>query len=57
MLKNYVAFIDLEKTYVRVDREALWNVLIMYVEGLLLEGIKLYYKEASTCIMGGWRAK
>ena len=26
----YFAFLDLEKAYDRVDRDALWNVLILY---------------------------
>ena len=42
---------DLEKAYNRVDREALWNVLKVYgVEGKLLGGIKLYYREANACV-------
>ncbi len=28
--KLYAAFMDLEKAYHRVDREALWNVLYIY---------------------------
>ena len=31
--KAYVAFIDLEKAYDKVDREALWNVLKIYDVG------------------------
>ncbi len=35
--KLYAAFMDLEKAYDRVDREALWNVLRIYgVGGQLL---------------------
>ena len=38
----HVAFIDLEKAYDRVHREALWQVLRMYdVTGKLLIEIKL----------------
>ena len=37
----YVGFMDLEKVYDRVNREALWQVLRMYdVIGKLLNGIK-----------------
>ena len=40
----YVDFMDLEKTYDRVNREALWQVLRMYnVGGELLNGIKSIY--------------
>ena len=31
--KLYAAFVDLEKAYDKVDREALWNVLKTYVFG------------------------
>ncbi len=38
--KLYAAFMALEKTYDRVDREALWYVLKVYgVGGQLMEGI------------------
>ena len=40
----YVSFMDLEKTYDRVNREALWQVLRMYdVGGKLLNSIKSMY--------------
>ena len=40
----YVSFMDLEKAYNRVNREALWQVLQMYdVGGKLLNGIKSVY--------------
>ena len=29
-MKNYAAFMDREKAYDRVNREALWNVLKIY---------------------------
>ena len=49
--KLYAAFMDLEKAYDRVDREALWNVLRVYgVGGQLLEGIKAFYRNASACV-------
>ena len=38
----YMGFMDLEKTYDRVNGEALWQVLKMYdVYGKLLNGIKI----------------
>ncbi len=44
--KLYAAFIDLEKAYNRVDREALWSVLKVYgVGGQLLKGIQALYRE------------
>ncbi len=44
--KLYAAFMDLEKAYDRVDREALWNVLKIYgVGGQLLKGIQAFYRE------------
>ena len=40
----YVGFMDLKKTYDRVNSEALWQVLRMYdVGGKLLNGIKSMY--------------
>ena len=32
--KVYVGFIDLEEAYDRVNREALWQVMIMYDVGV-----------------------
>ena len=35
------AFLDLEKAYDRVDRDAMWNVLRLYgIAGRLLPGVK-----------------
>ncbi len=49
--KLYAAFMDLEKAYDRVDREALWNILKIYgVGGQLMEGIKAFYREANACV-------
>ncbi len=45
---------DLEKTYDRVDREALWSVLRIYgVSGQLLKGIQAFYREANACVRVG----
>ena len=42
--------IDLEKGYVRVNREALWQMLRMYdVGGKLLNGIKSTYFNSLAC--------
>ncbi len=52
--KLYAAFMDLEKAYDRVDREALWNVLYIYgVGGQLLKGIQAFYREANACVRVG----
>ncbi len=49
--KLYAAFMDLEETYDRVDREALWNVLkICGVGGQSVEGIMAFYRVASACV-------
>ena len=47
----YVDFIDLEKTYDRVNREALWQELRIYdVGGKLLNGIKSKYVNSLACV-------
>ena len=44
-------FIDLEKAYERVNREAMWKVLRMYdVRGKLLSGIKSTYVDNLACV-------
>ena len=44
-------FIDLEKAYDRVNKEALWQVLRMHdVEGKLLGGIKSLNIDSLVCI-------
>ncbi len=49
--KLYAAFMDLEKAYNGVDREALWSVLKIYgVGGQLLKGIQAFYSEANACV-------
>ena len=47
----YVGFIDLEKVYVRVNREALWQVLRMY-NGINceVELIKSMYVDILACV-------
>ncbi len=47
-------FMDLEKAYGRVDREALWSVLNIYgVGGRLLKGMQAHYREANACVRVG----
>ncbi len=56
--KLYAAFMDLEKAYDRVDREALWSVLRIYgVGGQLLKGIQAFYREANACVRVGGKEK
>ena len=46
-----MGFMDLEKAYDRVNREALWQVLRMYdVGGKLLNGIKSIYVNSLACV-------
>ena len=47
----YEGFIDLEKVYDRVNREALWQVLKMYnMGGKLWSGNKSMYIDSSACV-------
>ena len=47
----YVGFMDLEKAYDRVNREALWQVLRMYdVGGKVLNGVKSRYVNSLACV-------
>ena len=47
----YVDFIDLEKVYNRVNREASWQVLRMNDVGVkLLSEIKCMYVDSSPCV-------
>ena len=44
------AFMDLEKAYDRLDREALWSVLQLHgVEGSLLKAVKGFYVGSRVC--------
>ena len=48
------AFMDLEKAYDRIDREALWQVLRIYgVGGCVLGGIQSFYVGSSACVRVG----
>ena len=49
--RDYVGFMDLEKTCDRVNREALWQVLGMYdVGGKLLYSIRCMYVNSLVCV-------
>ena len=48
------AFLDLEKVYDRVDRDAVWNVSRLYgIGGRLLRGVKSLYVVSKTCVRVG----
>ena len=50
----YVAFMDLEKAYDRVDRRALWQVVGLYgVGGKLLRALKSMYEDNRMCVRVG----
>uniref|UniRef100_A0A3B4EBS9 Reverse transcriptase domain-containing protein n=1 Tax=Pygocentrus nattereri TaxID=42514 RepID=A0A3B4EBS9_PYGNA len=47
----YMCFVDLEKTYDRVPRDILWEVLREYaVPGLLLRAIRSLYSQSQSCV-------
>ncbi len=47
-------FMDLEKAFDRVDREALWRVLQMYgIGGRLMRAVKSFYEGSRTCDRAG----
>ena len=47
----YIGFLDLEKAYDKVNREALCQVQRMYnVDGKLLNGIKSMYANSLACV-------
>ena len=48
------AFLDLEKAYDRVDRDAMWNVLRLNgIGGRLLRGVKSLYVGSKACVRVG----
>ena len=50
----YFAFLDLEKAYDRVDRDAMWNVLRIYgVGGKLLRAVQSLYADSRACVRVG----
>ena len=47
----YVAYMDLEEVYGRVDREAMWRVLGMYeINGQLLKAVQSLYEKSKACV-------
>ena len=47
----YVAYMDLEKARMRVDREAMWLVLGMYgINGQLLKAVQSLYEKSEACV-------
>ena len=47
----YVAYMDLEKAYDRIDRDAMWRVLDMYgIRGRLLKAVKSLYERSEACV-------
>ena len=47
----YIAFVDLEKAYDRVDRGLLWGVLEEYgVSGSLIRAIASLYSKSRSCV-------
>ena len=47
----YFVFLDLEKVYYRVDRDAMWNVLRLYgIGGRLLRGVRSLYVGSKACV-------
>ena len=52
----YWAFMDLEKAYDRIDRNAMWKMLSMYgVGGKLLTAVKSFYVDSRACVRVGCR--
>ena len=50
----YLAFMDLEKAYDRVDRSAMWQVMRIYgIGGKVLRSIMSFYDEGKACVRVG----
>src|SRR5678816_2822718 len=49
--KLYLGFMDLKQAYDTINREPLWQVLVIYsVGGKLLNGIKSMYDDSEACV-------
>ena len=46
----YVAYMDLEKAYGSVDRNAKWRALNFGVNGMLVNAISSFYAESEACV-------
>ena len=47
----YAAYMDLEKAYDRIDREAMWGILSMYgISGQLMKAIQSLYERSEACV-------
>ena len=47
----FVAYMDLEKAYDRIDRDAMWRVLSMYgINGKLLKVVQSLYERSEACV-------
>ena len=47
----YVAYMDVEKAYDRIDRNAMWRVLGMYgVSENVINAIKSFYDGSEACV-------
>ena len=47
----YVVYMDLEKVYDRIDRDAMWRVLSMYgINGQLLKAVQSLYTGSEACV-------
>ena len=52
--KVYMAFMDLEKAYDRVDRESMRQLMIFYgIGGRVLKGVMMFYDEGRACVRVG----
>ena len=46
-------FMDLEKAYAGIDRNALWQVLRIYgIRGSLCKAVQSFYSESRACVKG-----
>ena len=51
---SFWAFMDLEKAYDRVDKDAMWQVMrISDIGGRVLRGIMTFYDEGRPCVREG----
>ena len=52
----WIAFMDLEKAYDRIDRDAMWQVMRIYgIGGRVLRGIMSFYEGGRACVRVGGR--